>query len=249
MRRSSLTGLPDVVEDGRAGYTSSLDPPSPSSFHRPPSPRLPRPRIRPRALYTDRNPGRRVFGFGGAMSSFTKWFKPPPTLCSLRIIPTVFLWTCALYLVHVFLFPIPGATTIIKAAKPLPKASTNSISHQHLSNFFPPPPIREGDDTLDSASPIYRPFRPVPPPEPPFPRLRPTRFLPDRCLEQWFADGETICGKGEMGEEETLDVTWLWVNGSDPKWAASMNAWSNKEKVYSPIHHFRWVEKSHSVAG
>lgn len=242
-----MTALPDVIESGSAGFASSLDPASPSTYHRPPSPRIvtPRQRAKPRALFQDQDPdpplAARSLELRTVLSMIKRMLKLPPTICSVRVIPTILLWSCALYAIHTFLLPIPGAASIIKAARPKGKASTNSISHQHLSNFFPPPPVREGDDALNSASPLYRPFRPVPPPDPPFPRLRPTRFLPDRCLEQWFADGETICGKGEMGEEETLDVTWLWVNGSDPRWIGSMTEWSGRENVFSPIHHFRCV--------
>jgi 3-O-alpha-D-mannopyranosyl-alpha-D-mannopyranose xylosylphosphotransferase len=58
--------------------------------------------------------------------------------------------------------------------------------------------------------------------------LRPTRFLPegDGCLEQWFVHGE-ICdvpstseptSSQPLGPEETLDVIYLWVNGTDPIW-------------------------------
>ncbi len=102
-----------------------------------------------------------------------------------------------------------------------------------LSATFPPPPVREGDDSLDSMDPRYRPFLPLSPPYSPFPRLRPTRFLPSRCLEQWFADGETLCGEAELGGEEKLDATWLWVNGSDERWRerACCNGASRKASI------------------
>jgi 3-O-alpha-D-mannopyranosyl-alpha-D-mannopyranose xylosylphosphotransferase len=106
-----------------------------------------------------------------------------------------------------------------------------------LSATFPPPPVREGDDSLDSMDPRYRPFLPLSPPYSPFPRLRPTRFLPSRCLEQWFADGETLCGEAELGGEEKLDATWLWVNGSDERWRerACCNGASRKGSILPSI--------------
>ncbi|WWC59711.1 uncharacterized protein I303_102273 [Kwoniella dejecticola CBS 10117] len=150
-----------------------------------------------------------------------------------RFVTPFFLWIGALWVIHNFLIPLP-----------LPRLSATdrkkgTSSDHHLSTAFPQPPLRTGDDLLDSVDPRWRPFDPLPPPDPPFPRLRPTRFLPARCLEQWFADGETLCGRGEMGEEETLDATWLWVNGSDHRWRDSMVHWRTVEGVYSPEHHFR----------
>ncbi|OCF33813.1 hypothetical protein I316_04525 [Kwoniella heveanensis BCC8398] len=151
---------------------------------------------------------------------------------SLRVLSPILLWTVALYLIHTFLLPLP-----------LPKLSGTtskaSAADHHLSTSFPQPPLRAGDDFLDSVDPRWRPLKPLPPPDPPFPRLRPTRFLPPKCLEQWFIDGETLCGNGEMGEEEQLDATWLWVNGSDHRWRNSMVHYRTQEKVYSPEHHFR----------
>lgn len=58
-------------------------------------------------------------------------------------------------------------------------------------------------------------------------------------MEQWFADGETTCGAADLGPEETLDVTWLWVNGTDPKWRDALIAARKEAGVYSPDHHFR----------
>ncbi|WWC68199.1 uncharacterized protein I206_102122 [Kwoniella pini CBS 10737] len=163
---------------------------------------------------------------------------------TIRFITPFFIWIGIIWIIHNFIITLP-----------LPKLSNNLIknknnnnnkggnlissSNHHLSTSFPQPPLRTGDDFLDSIDSRWRPFDPLPPPETPFPRLRPTRFLPSKCLEQWFLDGETLCGKDEMGKEETLDATWLWVNGSDHRWRDSMIHWRNLEGVYSPEHHFR----------
>ncbi|UOH84333.1 3-O-alpha-D-mannopyranosyl-alpha-D-mannopyranose xylosylphosphotransferase [Cryptococcus neoformans] len=147
-----------------------------------------------------------------------------------RTLTPVFLWTLALWLIHHFLFPL--SSPFAKLAKP-------KAEEHFLSTTFPPPAQRLGDDRLDSVDPRWRAYHPLPAPEPPFPRLRPTRFLPPQCLEQWFAEGETLCGAKEMGEEETLDATWLWVNGSDHRWRDSMVEWREKENVNSPERHYR----------
>ncbi|ODN79461.1 3-O-alpha-D-mannopyranosyl-alpha-D-mannopyranose xylosylphosphotransferase [Cryptococcus amylolentus CBS 6039] len=154
----------------------------------------------------------------------------PLALPSRRTLAVLLAWAAAVALIHTFLFPLP-----------LPALSlSRPTAQQHfLSTAFPQPPHREGDDQVDSVDPRWRPFHPLPAPEPPFPRLRPTRFLPPKCLEQWFIDGETLCGPADFGDEEKLDATWLWVNGSDHRWRDSMVAWRTKEDIYSPEHHFR----------
>ncbi|TXT04980.1 hypothetical protein VHUM_03800 [Vanrija humicola] len=129
-----------------------------------------------------------------------------------------------------FPIPLPSLTTI------LPQAAN---THNHLSDTYPPPPQREGEDSLDSVDPRYRPFAPLVSPNAPFPRLRPTRFLPARCLEAWFVEGELICDADELGPEETLDATWLWVNGSDSRWKNELLYWRQEEGIHSPEHHFR----------
>lgn len=159
-----------------------------------------------------------------------------------RVLSPIILWSLIVYLIHNFLIPLPlpnlpglpGGT--VRLGKQQDKAS-----EYFLSTAFPPPPDRQGDDSVDSLDPRYRPFRPLDPPEAPFPRLRPTRFLPPPCLEQWFVEGETTCGAAELGDEERLDATWLWVNGSDPRWRESMIAARKQDNVYSPEHHFRQV--------
>lgn len=103
---------------------------------------------------------------------------------------------------------------------------------------FPPPPEREGEDWLDSVDTRYRPFSPIQP-HTPFPRLRPTRFLPTPCLESWFLDGAMVCSPEHMGKEDQLDATWLWVNGSDNRWADEMKHWREIHDVESHAKHFR----------
>ena len=209
-------------------YTSSFDPSSPKAFshtrqpsspprsRRPPSPKAYikiRPSARPTASFYLPHAIRIIF--------------------TPRVLSPILLWAFAIYLVHRFLLPLPVPSLSIR-----PTRHTTASDH-FLSTTFPAPPLRDGDDSLDSVDPLYRPFSPLPAPASPFPRLRPTRFLPPRCLEQWFSDGETLCGKVELGEEEKLDATWLWVNGSDERWREMMVHWREQEGVFSPEHHFR----------
>lgn len=163
-------------------------------------------------------------------------------ILSPRILSPVILWAVLIYLVHSFLLPLPVPTlSILRPVSDARQGNRDKAEKYFLATAFPQPPIRLGDDTIDSLNPLYRPFKPLPPPESPFPRLRPTRFLPPRCLEQWFANGEMNCGQKELGEEEKLDVIWLWVNGSDPRWEKEMIAARREAGIYSPIHHFRCV--------
>lgn len=219
--------------DSYNSYSSSLSPTSPR-FHpssaphgrRSPSPsRLeslldaPLPSCRP-----SRSPRSRKI-----RDALARHIRPHLTPRTLTIL---FFWTLSVWFIHHFLFPISSLYRLSK-----PKAEEH-----FLSTAFPPPPQRIGDDHLDSVDPRWRAYHPLPAPDPPFPHLRPTRFLPPQCLEQWFADGETLCGAKELGEEEKLDATWLWVNGSDHRWRDSMIEWREKENVHSPERHFRCVE-------
>ncbi len=147
-------------------------------------------------------------------------------MLSPRIISPIVIWSIAIYLIHIYLLPLPFPSLTNR-----PETS----SDHHLSTYFPPPAEREGDD-LDSFDSRWRPLRPLGPPDAPFPRLRPTRFLSAKCMEMWFMDGE-ICG--DAGDEDKLDATWLWVNGSDPRWRDSMIQARVEARVYSPEHHFR----------
>ena len=214
MPRTTLSPAPESDT-----FASSFSPSSPSSAaRRSRSPRRSYPHSTQKARVTYRIP-----------YLLSKVFTP-------RVISSIVIWSLAVYLIHNFLIPLP----VPKLSQlPRPGKSREKASEYFLSTAFPLPPNRAGDDSVDSKDPRYRPFRPLEPPEAPFPRLRPTRFLPPRCLEQWFTEGETTCGATELGDEERLDATWLWVNGSDPRWRESMIAARKVDKVYSPEHHFR----------
>ncbi|KAK8847626.1 hypothetical protein IAR55_005485 [Kwoniella newhampshirensis] len=225
--------LPTTNRRASDSYTSSLSPTSPISYTshpnrvRSPSPsRLQRLEFPSPGNHVHEQSRRRM---ASTSLAFTRHVRP---YLSPRNVSSILLWTLAVWLIHHFLLPLPLPR--ISRSNQKPKASDHL-----LSTSFPPPPLRAGDDLIDSLDPRWRPFAPIPPPNPPFPRLRPTRFLPPKCLEQWFTDGETLCGKDEMGEEEKLDATWLWVNGSDHRWRDSMIHWRSEESVYSPEHHFR----------
>ncbi|RSH79984.1 Xanthine phosphoribosyltransferase 1 [Apiotrichum porosum] len=150
-------------------------------------------------------------------------------LLTPRILTPLLLWSVSLWLVHRYLYALP-----LPSWKTLSPEDTTV----RVESLFPPTPDRQGEDSLDSLDPRYRPFAPIPPPSP-FPRLRPTRFLPKHCMESWFMDGEITCTPEELGEEDTLDATWLWVNGSDSRWAGEMATWRKVHNVYSPERHFR----------
>jgi len=211
-------------------YTSSFDPLSPKGYsHSEQSSSPPRSR-RSTSPPKHTNPIR---------SKHRRTPSPPQVTNALRhlltprILSSFALWSFAIYLVHRYLLALPvPSLNLIRTAQ-------RSASDHFLSTTFPAPPSRKGNDNLDSVDPRYRAFSPLPAPDPPFPHLRPTRFLAPRCLEQWFAEGETLCGKSELGVEEKLDATWLWVNGSDERWRESMMHWRKVEGVYSPEHHFR----------
>jgi 3-O-alpha-D-mannopyranosyl-alpha-D-mannopyranose xylosylphosphotransferase len=151
-------------------------------------------------------------------------------------------------MIHRYIFAfstasLPGWRPSIPLPSILTGAPSNATppppEYLYLDAEFPPASARQGQDALDSVSRLYRPFHPLPEEEAPFPVLRPTRFLPPKCLESWFADGELACSGEELGSEETLDVTWLWVNGTDKRWQQDMEYWSKKLGVHSPARHFR----------
>lgn len=101
--------------------------------------------------------------------------------------------------------------------------------------------VRKGEDWLDSVNPLYRVLVPLEAPPSPFPVLQRTRMLPPRCMENWFLRGDMTCSPADMGEEDKLDVTWLWVNGSDTRWSDEMIYWRRHHDIYSPEFHFRCV--------
>lgn len=151
-----------------------------------------------------------------------------------RVLAPVMLWTLSLWLIHTYLFELPVFSVSLWRSP-----SSDEAASARLPPEFPSPMDREGEDWLDSVDPRRRPFSPHNPPKDPFPKLRPTRFLPDRCLVTWFMDGETTCGSVELGPEDTLDATWLWVNGSDTRWVDEMRHFREAMGVKSPSRHFR----------
>lgn len=156
-----------------------------------------------------------------------------------RVLTPVVLWLICLWLIHRYVFAFP--TTSIHGWRPsilVPHPEVN-VENAYLEAAFPDPPPRQGEDALESVSPLYRPFQPLPEQPAPFPVLRPTRFLPKACLESWFINGELACSTEDLGEEDTLDATWLWVNGSDTRWQKDMQYWSKELGVNSPVRHFR----------
>ena len=225
----TMTGPPPTLLpfSASASYTTSFDPLSPKTHSRrtssPPKPRL---ISNPKSLSRARPPISPLPKTTSFYHAIFYLFKP-------RVISSMLLWSFAIYLLHHYLLPLP-VPSLQFGLQTRPAAADH-----FLSSTFPTPSLRAGDDWLDSIDPRYRPFLPLSPPDSPFPRLRPTRFLAPRCLEQWFSDGETLCGKAELGEEEKLDATWLWVNGTDERWRKSMLHWREREGVFSPEHHFR----------
>lgn len=147
-----------------------------------------------------------------------------------RVLAPVLLWTLSIWLIYNYLFELPIFS--------IPLWSTSEVVNIRLPPEFPAPMDREGEDWLDSVDPRRRPFSPHSAPRDPFPKLRPTRYLPDHCLEAWFMNGETMCGS-ELGPEDTLDATWLWVNGSDQRWADELRFYGAKMGVKGVPRHFR----------
>lgn len=147
-------------------------------------------------------------------------------------------WLVTLWLIHRYLFalPLPEAPKWVWALSPSLGLSSKNIPY--VESAFPTPPKRMGDN-IDSVDPLYRAYEPLPEPEAPFPQLRPTRFLPKECLESWFIYGELACTAEELGDEDTLDATWLWVNGTDKRWAEDERYWTSELGVNSPPKHFR----------
>lgn len=157
-------------------------------------------------------------------------FKASFRYARLHYIGLLLVSSLSIWLIHIYLLHSPLSSFLWKSAQPYDLL---------FSSALPSPSAREGDDTLDSVDPRWRAFRPLPPPDPPFPRLQPTRFLPPICLEQWFEEGELHCGT--QREEDKLDVVWLWVNGSDGRWTELMARYMAQEGIHSGALHFRCV--------
>lgn len=143
-----------------------------------------------------------------------------------RVLGLAVLWSAALWLIH--WYHLADSALV---------SSTSRNAYDSVGLAIPTE--RAGQDSLDSVDQRYRPLIPLEAQPPPFPLLQPTRFLPAHCLESWFLDGSTNCSRADLGAEETLDATWLWVNGSDPRWRAELEHWKKAEGIYSPEHHFR----------
>ncbi|KLT40218.1 hypothetical protein CC85DRAFT_322156 [Cutaneotrichosporon oleaginosum] len=109
---------------------------------------------------------------------------------------------------------------------------TNAIAYANTA------PTERPEDWRDSVDPLHRAFEPLRQP-PFFPRLKPTRFLPPTCLESWFADGKLECDHALLGDQDTLDIVWLWVNGSDPRWQQEFEYWHKHHGINSAVRHFR----------
>ena len=152
-----------------------------------------------------------------------------------RVIGSVAIWLSAIWLLDQFLLPLPR----LSALETIRPKEVVEIESAVDASSGPVVPLREGDDNLDSIDARWRPLSLLRPPDGPYPTLQPTRFLPDRCMVQFFMDGETDCGGDELGAEERLDATWFWVNGSDPRWLETQRHWKDKVGVDSPEKHYR----------
>lgn len=160
----------------------------------------------------------------------------------LRAVSTLIIWLAAVWTVHRYALPHRVSTmpNPLARTQQAAVATPSPSSELLLSTLFPSPPARPLDNR-PSRDPGHRPYVPLTPPSAPFPRLRATRFLPPKCMESWFADGEIFCSPQELGEEEMLDVTWLWVNGSDTRWKKDLYKYREGAGIISPDHHFRFV--------
>ena len=155
-----------------------------------------------------------------------------------RFIVSLVGWCLGLYLTYEFLFPIKLYGSTLEVVDDAPTVlEVLPVLNSARPNFIAVPP-REGDDNLDSVDSRWRPFSPLKP-QTSFPLLRPTRFLPDHCMEQFFLAGETNWTADEVGPEERLDAVWFWVNGTDPRWIELQREWKERAGIDSPEKHFR----------
>lgn len=178
--------------------------------------------------------------------SLRRWILNPLSVSTgrpyLRSLSTLLIWLLTLWTFANYIptsSPISNSQSRFGSAMDWLTSWNGDVEYAVMpSSYFPEPPVRPAD-AYNSPNRLYRPFRPLDSPKAPFPRLRPTRFLPPKCLESWFANGEILCGRQQLGPEEMLDVTWLWVNGSDPRWQKEMIRVRKEKQIYSPEHHFR----------
>jgi len=128
----------------------------------------------------------------------------------LRLLITLLIWGLSITVI----------TNLIGASTPEPATLLARLKGTHYSGLadweildraenlrshspFPHPPNRPLD-RLASPNEAYRAMHPLKQPPKPFPELRATKFLPDRCLEGWFVHGEMLCARAEVGEEDQL---------------------------------------------
>lgn len=162
----------------------------------------------------------------------------------IRLFLTVSVWAVGIWTILHIALPSriadsAGSLKVLRSYRKHPIVEQQQPSSEILlSTAFPLPESRP-IDSYPSPDPRWRPILPLSPPSPPFPRLRATRFLPSKCMESWFADGEMFCSRLELGDEDTLDVTWLWVNGSDTRWKKDLHKYRDDAGIISPDHHFR----------
>lgn len=129
----------------------------------------------------------------------------------LRILSTIIVYGLTLTVVSSWLGSTSavGDSAIIQRIKGSQQSALSDTEilrlaeNLRLSSVFPLPPNRP-IDKYGSPNAAYRALHPLAPPPAPFPELRATRFLPDRCLEGWFIHGEIMCSRAEIGEEDQL---------------------------------------------
>lgn len=145
----------------------------------------------------------------------------------IRASSTLIFWLLAFYGLSRYVLPTHVHDTIhltISSFNPLRSSNNHSksmstselsslSSSYRLTPHFPPPPSRPAD-TYPSPDHLHRAFKPLDGPPSPFPRLRRTKMLPRRCLEGWFLNGEMMCSRQELGEEEMLDVSNVWISNT-----------------------------------
>lgn len=151
-----------------------------------------------------------------------------------RIVVLLAAWLVTLLAVHHYLDnPVSATVTTLWRGRPEPDTSI-------LASSTPPASIeRASEDWLDSIDPLHRAFSPLQQ-DAHFPRLKPTRFLPQPCLESWLLDGQLVeCDRTTLGAEDKLDIVWLWVNGSDSRWMDEFEHWHKHHKIDSAARHFR----------
>lgn len=146
-----------------------------------------------------------------------------------RVAGLLVVWLAALFALQHWFLGNPVVPVFLRPA------AADADSHSLVADVAS---TERPEDWHDSVDPLHRPFEPLRQPKR-FPHLKPTRFLPSACLESWLADGKLECDHATLGEEDTLDIVWLWVNGSDNRWQAEFEHWHEHHGINSPMRHFR----------